>query len=315
MRIVFMGTPEFAVPSLRRMVAAEDGFDVVLVVTGQDKPRRKQHDKPESSPVKKAALELGLNVYETDDPSSTAFSDAVAAAMPEVIVVAAFRILPPEVYNLASSGAFNLHASLLPAYRGAAPVNWAIIRGETVTGITTFFLQERVDTGSIILTREVPLLPEDNATTLAGRLSEEGASLVVDTLRAIASGSVRLRQQDDRLASKAPKLTRENTRIRWDSPSSDLCNFIRGLAMKPAAWTTFNGKNMKVFRAAHAGDNQAGGGEPGTVLIYDGRLLVSAGDGWIEILQLQLEGKKIMDASEFLRGFRQNEYPQPLVLV
>jgi len=277
--------------------------------------RRKQHDKPESSPVKKAALELGLNVYETDDPSSPAFADAVAAARPEVIVVAAFRILPPEVYNLATSGAFNLHASLLPAYRGAAPVNWAIIRGETVTGITTFFLQERVDTGSIILTREVPLLPEDNATTLAGRLSEEGALLVVETLRAIASGSVRLRQQDGRLASKAPKLTRENTRIRWDSPASGLCNFIRGLAMKPAAWTTFNGKNMKVFRAALAGDNQAGGGEPGTVLIYDGRLLVSAGDGWIEILQLQVEGKKIMEAAEFLRGFRQNEYPQPLVLV
>jgi methionyl-tRNA formyltransferase len=183
-----------------------------------------------------------------------------------------------------------------------------------VTGITTFFLQERVDTGSIILTREVPLLPEDNATTLAGRLSEDGASLVVETLRAIAAGSVRLRQQDDRLASKAPKLTRENTRIRWDSPASDLCNFVRGLAMKPAAWTTFHGKNLKIYRATYAGDNRAGGGEPGTVVVYDERLLVSAGDGWIEILQLQLEGKKVMDASEFLRGFRQQEYPQPLVL-
>lgn len=315
MRIVFMGTPEFAVPSLRLIASEQYGFDVVLVVTGQDKPRRKKHAAPEPTPVKKAAIELDLPVYETDDPSSPAFAHAVAAASPDVIVVAAFRILPPEVYKLARFGTFNLHASLLPAYRGAAPVNWAIIRGETVTGITTFFLQDRVDTGNIILAREVPVLPEDNATTLAEKLSEEGASLVVETLRLIASGAVSVRRQDGRFASKAPKLTRENTRIRWDSPASELCNFIRGLAMKPAAWTMLDGKSMKVYRAVHAGDNQEGQGVPGTVLIYDGRLLVSAVDGWIEILQLQLEGKKIMDASEFLRGFRLDEYPQPLVLL
>jgi methionyl-tRNA formyltransferase len=315
MRIVFMGTPDFAVPSLRRIASEGDSFDIVLIVTGPDKPRRKKHAPPEPTPVKKAASELGLPVYETDDPASPAFAAAVAAVKPDIIVVAAFRILPPAVYKLAPLGAFNLHASLLPAYRGAAPINWAIIRGENVTGVTTFFLQDRVDTGNIILMHEVPVLPDDNATSLAEKLSVAGAALVAETLRCIASGRVDVRQQDSGLVSKAPKLTRENTRIRWNSPAAPICDFIRGLAMKPAAWTMLEGKSMKIYRALQAGTNVEVGGMPGTVLVHEGRLFVSAMDGWVEILQLQLEGKKIMDAAEFLRGFRQDEYPDPLVLV
>ncbi|MBM3162652.1 MAG: methionyl-tRNA formyltransferase [Chlorobi bacterium] len=315
MRIVFMGTPDFAVPALQRIANDDQGFDIVLVVTGKDKPRRKKSTPPEPTPLKRAALELGLPVYETDDPSDPEFAATVASVMPDVIVVAAFRILPAAVYTLARLGAFNLHASLLPAYRGAAPVNWAIIRGESVTGVTTFFLQEKVDTGNIILMQELAIAPDDNATMLAGKLALAGAELVVETLRKIVAGNVVLRTQDDRFASRAPKLTRENTRIRWNTPAAAVSCFVRGLAMKPSAWTTIGERVLKIFRAVPCGAaSGAGSCEPGRVLIHEGRFLVGTLDGWIEVLQLQLEGKKIMDASEFLRGFRQEEYPSPLVL-
>lgn len=313
MRIVFMGTPDFAVPSLRRIASEHAACEIVLVVTGKDKPRRKKNAPPEPTPVKQAALELGFPVYETDDPADPAFVAAVAASRPDVIVVAAFRILPPEVYVQAKLGAFNLHASLLPAYRGAAPVNWAIIRGEKVTGVTTFFLQEKVDTGNMILTREVPIAADDNATDLSRKLSLEGAGLVVETLGKIAEGNVVLRTQDSKLASRAPKLTRENTRIRWDMTVAALCDFIRGLAMRPSAWTTLGSRTLKIYRAVPCvAASVPAVCEPGRVLIHDGRLLAGALDGWIEVQQLQLEGKKMMEASEFIRGFRAEEYPSPL---
>ena len=315
MRIVFMGTPDFAVPSLERIASEKQGFDIVLVVTGSDKPRRKKNAPEEPTPVKKAALRLGLPVYETDDPSSPELAAAVAAARPDVIVVAAFRILPPAVYTLAAQGAFNLHASLLPAYRGAAPVNWAIIRGEKETGVTTFFLQERVDTGSMILMDKIPVAADDNASSLGEKLSLAGASLVMETLRHIAGGLVELQRQDERFASRAPKLTRENTRISWDSPSAGLCDFIRGLAMKPAAWTMLGGRTLKIYRAHPcAGPSSSEDLGPGGVLIDEGRFLVRTADGWIRLELLQLEGKKMMEASEFLRGFRPEEYPAPLEL-
>ena len=316
MRVVFMETPDFAVPSLRQIASESFRYEVVLVVTGKDKPRRKKNAPPEPTPVKQTAIELGLPVYETDDPADPSFIAAVAACRPDVIVVAAFRILPPEVYTLARLGAFNLHASLLPAYRGAAPVNWAIINGEKVTGVTTFFLQEKVDTGNMILSGEVAIADEDNATTLSGKLSREGALIVSETLRRISEDRAEVRCQDDRLASRAPKLTRENTRIRWDAPATVICNFIRGLAMRPSAWTMLGGKTLKIFRAVPSGlfpalPEPCG---PGSVLVRDGKLLVVVLDGWIEVRQLQLEGKRMMDAPEFLRGFRPEEYPEPLVL-
>lgn len=315
MRIVFMGTPDFAVPSLESIASEQQDFDIVLVVTGSDKPRRKKNAPEEPTPVKKAALRLGLPVYATDDPSSSELAAAVAAARPDVIVVAAFRILPPALYTLASQGAFNLHASLLPAYRGAAPINWAIIRGEKETGVTTFFLQERVDTGNMILMKKIPVAGEDNASTLAAKLSVAGASLVLETLRQIAGGRVELQRQDDRFASRAPKLTRENTRIRWSSASGELCDFIRGLAMKPAAWTTLGGRTLKIYRAQPcSGPSPSEDVGQGGVLIHEGRFLVRTADGWIRLEQLQLEGKKMMEAAEFLRGFRPEEYPVPLVL-
>lgn len=314
MRIIFMGTPEFAVPSLKAITAEDGDFEVVLVVTGADKPRKSKHAEAEPSPVKKTALALHLPVYETDDVTSPEFIRIVTELNADVIVVAAFRILPAAIYEKATLGAFNLHASLLPAYRGAAPINWSIIKGEAETGVTTFFLQQRVDTGNIILQEKIAIDPAENATDLARRMSEIGARTVVDTLKLIASQSVAMSDQDDALASRAPKLNRDNTRIVWSQPVAALHNFIRGLALKPAAWTTFQGKTMKLFRAAPASPSlEAFHTHPGAILVDHGRLYATCSDGWLEILSLQLEGRKPMEAAEFLRGFRPDSGPQLFV--
>jgi methionyl-tRNA formyltransferase len=307
-----MGTPSFAVPALQAIASNKD-FDVVLVVTGPDKPRRGKHADAEPTAVKSAAASLGLPVYETDDVGDPLFAAKIAACDADVIVVAAFRILPPAIYNLSRYGSFNLHASLLPAYRGAAPINRAIINGESETGVTTFFLRDRVDTGSIILKKKTAIGPDENAFELAERLSRIGAEAVLETLHLIASGNAAALEQDDSRATKAPKLTRENTRIEWRQPVAALHNFIRGLALKPAAWTTFEGKTLKIFRARPAGIACIPADAPGSILIDSGRFLVSASDGWLEVLSLQLEGRKTMEASEFLRGFRLSA--EPLILV
>ena len=302
-----MGTPEFAVPALQAIAAEKSVFEIVLVVTGKDKPRKSKRADIEPSPVKRAALALGLPVYEVDDVKDPAFVETVAEYRPDVIVVAAFRILPPAVYEQAHLGSFNLHASLLPAYRGAAPINWSLIKGDRETGVTTFFLQQRVDTGTVILQEKTAIAPDENATDLAGRLSEIGAKVVVSTLHLIASGAVAVSDQNEALASRAPKLTRDNTRIDWAQPVVAIHDFIRGLALKPAAWTTFQGKTMKIFRAAPGALlSETASASPGALLVNQGRLYAACSDGWLELLSLQLEGRKNMEASEFVRGFRQN---------
>jgi methionyl-tRNA formyltransferase len=307
MRIIFMGTPDFAVPALQAIAAEKSVFEIVLVVTGKDKPRKSKHADVEPSPVKRVALALGLPVYEVDDVKDPAFAETVAEYRPDVIVVAAFRILPPAVYEQAHLGSFNLHASLLPAYRGAAPVNWSLIKGDRETGVTTFFLQQRVDTGTVILQEKIAIAPDENAADLACRLSEIGAKVVVSTLHLIASGTVTVSDQNEALASRAPKLTRDNTRIDWAQPVAAIHDFIRGLALKPAAWTTFQGKTMKIFRAAPGALlSENAEASPGALVVNQGRLYGKGSDGWLELLSLQLEGRKNMEASEFVRGFRQS---------
>ncbi|UZJ40525.1 methionyl-tRNA formyltransferase [Prosthecochloris sp. SCSIO W1101] len=311
MRIIFMGTPEFAVPSLRAIAELDNDYEIVLVVTGKDKPRRSRRSEPEPTPVKKAAKELGFTVFEIDDVKDSRFAGTVARYRPDVIVVAAFRILPPSVFEQARLGAFNLHASLLPHYRGAAPVNWAIINGDRETGVTTFFLRKRVDTGSIILQEKTNIGVEETAGELAGRLSVIGAGAVVTTLKLIREGKAEPLPQDEARMTKAPKLTTENTRIDWAEPVDAICDFVRGLSPKPTAWTVFNHKKVKIYKAIPSDfqlpESKQQAMVPGSFSTDGNRLFVMGLDGWVEILSLQMEGKRKMNAVEFCCGFRCEE--------
>jgi methionyl-tRNA formyltransferase len=300
LRVVFMGTPEFAVPSLRKVVAS--GYEVVLVVTSPDKPRQSARSEPEPTPVKKTALELGLPVLEVEDLNNPDFDCALRQAAPDVMVVVAFRILPARIFSIAPKGIFNLHASLLPKYRGAAPINWAIINGEKETGVTTFFLQEKVDTGQMIVQKRLEIFPDEVATELAARLSVLGAEAVVDTLDLIRHNAVVPIPQDDSLATKAPKLTKENTQINWNQPASAVHQFVCGLSERPAAWTTLEDKVVKVYRSKVI--EPTGAGDAGKWHVSGDALYVSCAEGLLEILSLQIEGKKRMRASDFLRGYR-----------
>lgn len=300
MNLIFMGTPEFAVPSLKRI--AETQRHVSLVVTSPDKPRRSAADPPEPTPVKRLAQRLEMNILEIDNLHSPSFENAIRQIEPDVIVVVAFRILPKSIFSIPKKGAFNLHASLLPKYRGAAPINWALMNGETETGVTTFFLQEKVDTGNIILQKSLAIQQDEVATELALRLSELGAEAVVETLEKIERGDLQLLSQPEERATKAPKLVKENTRIDWSKSATEVMNFIKGLSERPTAWTTFEGKLMKIYRAAHFSESEIG--VAGKWIVGEETLYVQCGTGIIEVLSLQLEGKKRMRASDFLRGFR-----------
>lgn len=299
-RIVYMGTPEFAVPSLKLLV--EKGWNVVAVVTAPDKPQGRGR-KLMGSPVKEAALELGIPVLQPTNLKAPEFIEALKSYQADVQVVVAFRMLPEVVWNMPPKGTFNLHASLLPDYRGAAPINWAIINGEQVTGVTTFFLQHEIDTGHIIFQEEEPILPEDNVGTLYGRLMERGSKLVLKTIEAIAEGSVKTTPQDEfRAKNPAPKLYKEMGQIDWSMPAEKIHNLVRGLSPYPAAWTTINAKTCKIYTTRplktdlsglKAGDYQTDGK---TTLHFQ------TGEGALAVLELQMEGKKRMDVVEFLRG-------------
>jgi methionyl-tRNA formyltransferase len=300
MNIVFMGTPEFAVPSLR--ILLEQHNTIAAVVTAPDKPRgRGQHVS--CSAVKEFAAAHSLPVLQPENLRDPSFAAALRALTPDLFVIVAFRILPKEVFSIPALGAFNLHASLLPKYRGAAPINWAIINGDTESGVTTFFLQEKVDTGSIILQRSIPITETMNAGELHDALMELGASAVVETVQLIHAHRVVLQTQDDTLASPAPKIFKEDCRIAWHLPAHAIHNFVRGLAPHPAAWTTLNGKTVKIFATspAHTGLTAIA---PGMLHADGDRLFAGTVLGAIEILALQLEGKKRLTAAEFLRGHR-----------
>ncbi|MCS7014272.1 MAG: methionyl-tRNA formyltransferase [Chloroherpetonaceae bacterium] len=300
LRTVFMGTPEFAVPSLRKIVAS--GYEVPLVVTSPDKPRQSAKSQAEPTPVKKTAQELGLSVLEVEDLSSPEFEAALRRVEPDAIAVVAFRILPPHIFSIPKKGIFNLHASLLPKYRGAAPINWAIINGEKETGVTTFFLQEKVDTGEMIVQKRLEIFPDEVATELAARLAVLGAEAVVETLELIQQGTVKTIPQDHSQATKAPKLTKENTQINWNEPAQKVHQFICGLSERPAAWTTLEGKLVKLYRSRLVETHEKG--EAGRWHISGNTLYVWCGEGMIEVLSLQFEGKKRLRTSDFLHGYR-----------
>jgi methionyl-tRNA formyltransferase len=281
LKILFLGTPEFAATSLRALV--EGGYNVVGVVTAPDKPAgRGQH--LQQSEVKKYAVEAGLRVFQPEKLRAPEFLAEIADLKPDLGIVIAFRMLPEVLWSLPRLGTFNLHASLLPQYRGAAPINRAIMNGETVTGLTTFMLNAEIDKGDIIGRVEMPILPTDNAGTLHDRMMVRGATLVTETVDAIATGRVTpLSQMDipeDGL-KPAPKIFRDDCRVDWSRPGTEIVNFIRGLSPYPAAWTEFGDTTIKLFDAEF-----------------------HPAEGWVSVRELQPAGKRRMTAKEFFNGLK-----------
>ncbi len=302
-RIVFMGTPEFAVPSLEILI--EYGFPVVGVITATDKLGGRGGKQLLESDVKKCAVRHGIPVLQPRNLKDPEFQSALRALEADLQIVVAFRMLPKAVWDMPRLGTFNLHGSLLPKYRGAAPINWAVIRGEARTGCTTFFIREEIDTGDVLLQRPMLIHPNETAGDVHDRMMEIGANLVLDTVELIESGEYELKKQDDSLATSAPKLHRENLQIDWSRPLRDVHNFIRGLSPWPAAWTMLEGKQLKIVRGQQG--DRAADLTPGQ-LQSDGKtyLRVACPDGWYLVEELQLAGKKRMTTPDFLRGFSED---------
>ena len=296
-----MGTPEFAVPSLTKLVDA--GYPPVAVATGPDRPRgRGQEMSP--TPVKRAALDAGIEtLLQPEDVTSDDFAEAVAAQEPDVIAVVAFKILPPKVFTTATEGAFNLHGSLLPKYRGAAPINHAIMQGETETGVTTFFLEPSVDTGDIILQKHMSIGPDETAGEVHDRMMELGGEAVVETVRQIERGTVDPQPQDDSLATPAPKIHDPDCDVPWAGSGEDVHNHVRGLSPYPGAWTMHGDTRLKLYRTRRAD----GDGAPGEVLRANGKLVVACGTGAVEVLELQQPGRQRLSATDFLNGYALQE--------
>lgn len=309
LRIVYMGTPEFAVESLRRLV--EGGYNVVGVITNPDKPVGRHESVLQPSPVKQYAVEKGLKVLQPEKLKNEEFLEELRALKADLQIVVAFRMLPEVVWAMPRLGTFNLHASLLPQYRGAAPINWAVINGETETGITTFFLDRQIDTGRVIQQVHVPILEEDNVENVYERLMNLGGDLVLETVDRILDGTVQSVPQEtlivDGPLKPAPKIFKETCRIDWSKSVKQLYDFVRGLSPYPGAWTVlkYNGKDVvfKIFKTAKISGQPA---EPIGTLCSDGKhfLRVAVKDGYLELLVLQQAGKKRMEVQDFLRGFQ-----------
>ncbi|MCB0713321.1 MAG: methionyl-tRNA formyltransferase [Ignavibacteriae bacterium] len=291
-----MGTPEFAIPSLEGIVEA--GYTVPLVVTVPDKPKGRGRSLS-PSPVKVRAEELGLPVATPESLRNPEFLEQLRAANPDVVCVVAFRILPEEVYTIPSKGSFNLHGSLLPKYRGAAPINRAIMAGESETGVTTFFLKSKVDTGDVILKRSIEISPDMTAGELHDEMMVVGREAVIATLRLIEAGDVVTMQQDDAEASPAPKIFREDCVIDWRKPAAELHNHIRGLSPYPGAFTFMANEQLKVLRSSLTNGAQS---EIGLLRVEGDRLFVGTGSGELELLEVQRAGKRRMTVADFLKG-------------
>ena len=308
-RIIFFGTPEFAVASLAKLV--EGGFSVVAVVTAPDKPSGRGL-KEHASPVKEFAKTCGIPVLQPVNMKDPIFLAQLSSYKPDLQIVIAFRMMPRQVWSLPPLGTFNLHASLLPQYRGAAPINWAIINGESETGVTTFFLNDQVDTGKILLSEKIGIGPDETAGELHDRLMEAGSELVINTVNGILSGSITEIHQESLVddpgsLKKAPKIFREDCRINWNQDAVTIHNFIRGLSPFPGAFTEIkmpdgSSQTLKIFRTfPEYVENQDNPGE----FITDRKSYFRIGtlNGQINILELQISGRKIMNAADFLRGF------------
>lgn len=303
LRIVFMGTPDFAVGVLQTMVEA--GKNIVGVITAPDRPAGRGR-KLMAPAVKKYALEHDLKVLQPTNLKDEGFLEELRSLNANLQVVVAFRMLPKVVWEIPEYGTFNLHASLLPEYRGAAPINWAIINGESKTGVTTFFIDEQIDTGAIIAKREVQIEPNEIAGTLHDKLMVEGSALVLDTLELIEKGDAKpIEQPQTGDLKSAPKLTPENTRIDWSLPGKDINQLIRGLNPYPSAWTTLHneGEELKVKIYDTQFIKEEHNLTPGAIETTKKEIRVATSDGYIDITEIQLPGKRRMDVVSLLNGY------------
>ncbi len=311
MKIVFYGTPGFAVETLQRLYEA--GYDIAAVVTTPDKPAGRGL-KPRPSPVKQAAQQLNLPVLQPDSLKDNDFINKIKTIQPDLQVVVAFRILPREIWQIPPMGTINLHASYLPNYRGAAPINWVLINGEKFTGVTTFFINDKVDTGNIILRKKVEIYPDDDAGSLHDRLMTIGANLVVETVKLIEQKRVKPIPQEQLMADigqlkTAPKIKKQDCQIDWNKPGEQIYNFIRGLSPYPGAWTNLKNKEtgkifefVKIFKSQfEPAEHQL---QPKTIVSDNKNYMkVAVKDGFINLLKIQMPSKAALDIKEFLKGY------------
>jgi len=299
LKIAFLGTSAFAGPALR---ALAETHEIGLVVTQPDRPAGR-HAKLHASPIKTLAIELGLPLAQPQRINNPDGLEALHACAPEAIVVASYgQLLKAEVFDLPPLGTINIHASLLPAYRGAAPVNWALIHGETQTGVATFFIEKGLDTGDVLLMRALDIGPDEDASALEVRLADLGAALIVETLEGLADGSLHAVPQPEEGVSLAPSLTRDNGRIDWTQPAQTIHNLVRGTVPWPGAWSHLGKRRVKIHKTRLL-DSAAGPIGPGEIgLPETNRLIVGTSDGLLEILEIQREGKPAVCGADFLHG-------------
>ena len=296
MNIIFMGTPDFAVPALEEI---HKKYTVKAVVTQPDKPKGRGR-KLAPPPIKEKAIELNIPVLQPEKMKDPDFIQQIKDLKPDIICVIAFRILPAEVYEVASIASFNIHGSLLPKYRGAAPINWAIINGDTRTGLTSFVLQKEVDTGEILLKREVDINDDETFGDMYYRLQKLAPELSIETIELLASKKYKTEKQDASLACPAPKIFKKDCEIDWSKSTVDVRNFIRGMSPMPCAWTKFNGDILKIFRA-ELSDKKLPANH---YQIDDNSFTIACADKSISLTEIQLPGKKAVKIADFLRGYR-----------
>lgn len=310
MNIIFFGTPDFAVICLDKLL--NSSHKISCVVTAPDKQKGRGRNIA-FSPVKSFALKKNLPILQPENLSDEDFINSLKSFNSDVFVVIAFRILPSKVFNIPPKGTFNLHASLLPKYRGAAPIQWALINGEKKTGVTTFFLQEKIDTGNIILQEEVEIKPNDNFESLHNRMAIVGSELVLKTLEVIEKNKITIISQDEKLATKAPKIDSNVCQIDWKKSNIEIHNLIRGLSPSPGAFLKVNGKIYKVYNSRVITEieqqkiingNNLQLIDNNEFFITKKNLFIKTGKGFLEILEIQPEGRKRMSAEEFLRGYK-----------
>jgi len=301
MNIVFMGTPDFAVPSLD--ILHRNGFNIVGVVTSTDKYGGRGMKKLIESPVKKYAVEHGLKVLQPKNLKAAEFVDKLRELKADLQIVVAFRMLPEVVWDMPALGTYNLHSSLLPKFRGAAPINWAIIRGEKETGVTSFKIQHKIDVGDVLFQEKIEIGKDETAGELHDRLMTLGAEVVLKTVKAIKMGDVELKPQDSGKASAAPKIFHDDCKIDWDKSTEEVHNFIRGLSPYPGAWTTIDDKIFKIFKGTKDETNHKKGS--GSIITDNKKYLkITTKDGAINITDVKMQGKKRMDIKSFLNGYK-----------